>query len=317
MADVRPLYWDGTGLAEMTDAQKTSIRQRVVYMHGNNPSVDLSVIASSGSESTLSDTRWRSGQARTSATNYPSTTGYDPTLLTITYDKIDEASESPSSPTDTNNKRYPIYYDGTDIKAMTQTDFFDTFITQAIDLLVDGTDQDGTYRIYNGTSLTGHTLITGGAVYTDTRADLSASGFGSAASTIGTSGTYQDFPTTINTYYLFRTNQGTKYGTPSIQEPLYITTGNDLQEYTSGDFDTILAEEVRYYTGSVVGSRIQYSINGAGNTRGTSMVDSRLGVTNAGTRNILFVNANDYRAQDFPTGTQVTISTYNLNINRA
>ena len=56
----------------------------------------------------------------------------------------------------TNNKLYPVYYDGTDIRAMSATDVFDTFITQAIGMLVDGTDRGGTFRTVSYTHLRAH-----------------------------------------------------------------------------------------------------------------------------------------------------------------
>ena len=65
---------------------------------------------------------------------------------------------------------------------------------------------------------------------------------------------------------------------------------------------------------STDGYAISYSIgtSGSGNTRGSGIVDTRLnGTGNYQTR---FVNANDYRAQEFPNGTPTTINTYNLRI---
>ena len=60
--------------------------------------------------------------------------------------------------------------------------------------------------------------------------------------------------------------------------------------------------------------RITYSINGTGANRGTGMVDTRLDGTNYQTR---FVNADDYRAQEFPGGSPQTVNTYFLKITRS
>ena len=43
------------------------------------------------------------------------------------------------------------------------------------------------------------------------------------------------------------------------------------------------------------------------------MVDTRMNGSNYQTR---FVNANDYRAQEFPGGSATTVATYNLRIRR-
>jgi hypothetical protein len=51
-----------------------------------------------------------------------------------------------------------------------------------------------------------------------------------------------------------------------------------------------------------------------GNTRGTAMVDTRLnGAGNYQTRQV----SDDYRSQEFPNGSAVTITTTNLRITKA
>ena len=58
-----------------------------------------------------------------------------------------------------------------------------------------------------------------------------------------------------------------------------------------------------------------YSINGSGNNRGTGMADTRL--DGGGNYQQRFVNANDYRAQEFPNGTAQTQNTFFLKIARS
>jgi len=307
MAVRRPLYNDGNNLREMTSAMVTAIQDRCVYVHGSNPSVTLSVVGSSGTLDSMSDTRMRAGASTTDATNFD-TAGETPNVAQVTpivFDKISQVNASLSAPTDTNNRLYPVYYDGSGaIQAMTATDVFDTFITQAITSLVDGTDRDGTFRIHTATSLTDHTLISATPVFTDTRAN-------SAAYTAGGIPETQDQPTTITNYYLFRTNQGSA---PSITVPFQVTTGNDLQTYSTSSFDAMLLAEMRHHTVNTAGSRINYSINGTGNNRGSGMVDTRL---DGSTYQQRFVNANDYRTQEFPSGSPQTINTYFLKITRS
>ena len=284
----------------------TAIQNRCVYLYGGNPSVLLTVVGSSGDLDAITDTRLQAGAGTTDVTNFD-TAGETPNIstVTVTFDKISTALASLSAPTDTNNKLYPLYYNGTDVQAMNATDVFDTFIDPAITTLVDGNDRDGTFRIHTATSLSGHTLISSTPVFTDTRADVSAYAAGSIPET-------KDQPTTINNYYLFRTNQGSA---PTITVPFQLNSSNDFQTYTAANFDAMLLAEIRHHTVNTSGSRIVYSINGSGNNRGSGMVDTKL--DGGGNYQQRFVNANDYRTQEFPNGSPQTINTYFLKITRS
>jgi len=307
MAFVRPLYNDGNDLREMSIPQISLLQQRAVYAYGSSPSALLTVVGSSGSLDSMTDTRLQAGAQSTSATSTPSqSTTADPTQATpVVFDKISQSNQSVSTPTDTNNKLYPVYYDGTDIRAMSATDVFDTFITQAIGMLVDGTDRGGTFRIHNATSLSLNTLVDAAPVFTDTRADTSAYAAGSIPET-------QDQPFTVENYYLFKTDQTAAI---SITQPVQITSSNDLQTYPLANLDAMFLAELRHHTVNTSGSRITYSINGTGSNRGTGMVDTRL--DGSGNYQQRFVNANDYRTQEFPNGSPQTINTYFLKITRS
>ena len=307
MAFVRPLYNDGNDLREMSIPQISLLQQRAAYVYGSNPSALLTVVGSGGSLASMSDTRMQAGAGTTDVTNFD-TAGETPNVSQVTpivFDKINQANSSVSTPTDTNNKLYPVYYDGTDIRAMSATDVFDTFITQAIGMLVDGTDRGGTFRIHNSTSLSLNTLVDAAPVFTDTRADTSAYAAGSIPET-------QDQPFTVENYYLFKTDQTAAI---SITQPVQITSSNDLQTYPLANLDAMFLAELRHHTVNTSGSRITYSINGTGSNRGTGMVDTRL--DGGGNYQQRFVNANDYRTQEFPNGTPQTINTYFLKITRS
>lgn len=306
MAVRSPLYWDGTALREMSTSQVNQIVDRAVYTYGSNPSANVSVVASSGNISPgMTDTRMTAGAYSTRVDRFP-TEGEtaEPGTVTVTYDKISQSNNSVSTPTDTNSKAYPVYWNGTDIQAMNATDVFDTFINSAIGTLVDGNDRSGTYRIHTSTSLSGHTLISGTPVFTDTRANTGAYTAGGIPETL-------DQPTTISNYYVFRTNQGSA---PSFTTPLQIDSSNNLQEYSSSALDSMLLAELRHHTVNTVGSRILYSVNGTGNNRGSGMVNTKL--NGGGNYQTRFVNSNDYRAQEFPNGTATTVSTWFLRITR-
>jgi hypothetical protein len=305
MAVRSPLYWDGTALREMSTSQVNQIVDRAVYIYGSNPSANVSVVGSGGNISpNMTDTRMTAGAYSTRVDRYPNEgETAEPGSVTVTYDKISQSNNSVSTPIDTNSKAYPVYYDGSDIRAMNATDVFDTFINPAIDDLVDGSDRSGTYRIHTSTSLSGHTLISSTPVFTDTRANTSLYSAGSIPT--------GDFSTTISNYYLFRTNQGSA---PSFTAPLQIDSSNNLQEYSGSALNSMLLAELRHHTVNTTGSRILYSVNGTGNNKGSGMVNTKL--DGAGNYQTRFVNSNDYRAQEFPNGTAVTVSTWFLRIRR-
>lgn len=306
MAVRSPLYWDGSDLKEMSSAMITEIVDRTVYLYGSNPSANVTVVSSGGNISpNMTDTRMTAGAYSTRADRFP-TEGEtaEPGNVTVTYDKISQSNDSVSAPSDTNNKAYPVYWNGTDIQAMDATDVFDTFIDPAIDDLIDGNDRSGTYRIHTSTSLSAHTLISSTAVFTDTRANTGAYTANGIPEAL-------DQPTTISNYYLFRTDQGSS---PSVTVPLQIDSSNNLQEYSSSTLNSMLLAELRHHTVNTTGSRILYSVNGTGNNRGSGMVNTKL--NGGGNYKQHFQNANDYRAQEFPNGTAVTVSTWFLKITR-
>ena len=310
MAIRTPLYNNSGNLQQMTTAMVTEIVQQTVYQYSTDPSVALSVVSSGGSLTGLSDTRLQAGSQSTSATSAPSeATTAEPSVITVSYDKITSTSSGGSATTDS-GKTFPVYLDGlNNIQAMTHQDMLDTFIHPAIDLLASastGTDQAGTYQISTSASLSGNTEVSGAstAVFVDTRANTGAYTSGSIPETL-------DQPTTINSYYLQRIN-GTDN---SYTLPMIIDSSNHLQVSPESTFETILKNMVKYSAVNDSGFTISYSINGSGNNRGSGMVDTRLdGSGNYQTR---FVNANDYRAQEFPNGTAQTISTYFLKIHKS
>lgn len=306
MAVRSPLYWDGSDLKEMSSAMITEIVDRTVYLYGSNPSANVTVVSSGGNISpNMTDTRMTAGAYSTRADRFPNEgETAEPGNVTVTYDKISQSNNSVSAPSDTNDKAYPVYWNGTDIQAMNAADVFDTFIDPAIDDLIDGNDRSGTYRIHTSTSLSAHTLVSSTAVFTDTRANTGAYTAGGIPEAL-------DQPTTISNYYLFKTDQGSS---PSVTAPLQIDSSNNLQEYSSSTLNSMLLAELRHHTVNTTGSRILYSVNGTGNNKGSGMVNTKL--NGGGNYQPRFVGVNDYRAQEFPNGTAVTVSTWFLKITR-
>ena len=311
MAVRKPLYEVSGNLREMSTAMVDSIVDQIIYQYSLNPSVALSVVSSGGNLGTITDTRKQAGSYSTSTTAFPSeATTAEPSTVTVSYSKINSSTASVSPTTDT-GKTWPSYYNASgQIQAMNLQDVKDTFLHPAIDLLTAATtttQQAGTYHISSSSSVTGSTLVSATPVFSDTRADTSLYTAGSIPETL-------DQPTTITNYYLHRVNGSA----PSFTLPYYINASNNIQQFTSATFNSLVQEWIRYTAASSVdGYSISYNLgtSGSGNTRGSGMGDTIL--NGSGNYQQLYVNTDDYRAQEFPDGTAVTANTYYLRINKS
>ena len=228
-------------------------------------------------------------------------------LYKLSNSKINQTNAS-LTPTADTGKLWPVFYNSSNqIQAMSITDVEDTFLHPAIDILVSGstgTSQGGTYHISTSTSVSGSTLVSSTAVFQDTRANTSLYTAGGIPETL-------DQPTTITSYYLHKiTGSDTSYTLP-----FFINADNNIQIFAEATFESLLQEWIRHTAAaSTDGYRLSYSYT-TGNNRGTGMTDTKLdGSGNYQTR---FVNANDYRAQEFPNGTAQTQNTYYLKINKS
>ena len=311
MAVRTPLYLSSGNLKEMSSTMVDQIVDQVVYQYSIDPGVALSVVGSSGTLAAINDTRLQAGAMSTSTTAFPNeATTAEPTTVTVTYDKISHANSS-VSPTEDTGKTWPVYKTASNhIQAMTLTDVKDTFLHPAIDLLsaaTTTTQQAGTYTIHTATSLSGATIVSNTAIFTDTSADTSAYTAGGIGETL-------DQPTTITNYYLFKvTGSDTSY-----TAPMYITGANHIQEYTAGTFEGLLQEWIkRTAASSGDGYAISYNIgtSGSGNTRGSGIADTVL--TGSGNYQTYQAGADDYRAQEFPDGSTSTSATHYLKINKS
>lgn len=308
MAVRTPLYNDSGNIKQMTSAMVDEIVDQCVYQYSLNPSVTLSVVSSGGSVGTISDTRLQAGAMSSSVSATPSeATTAEPSTVTVNYAKIDSSSASVTPTTDT-GKTWPCYYNASNqIQAMSITDVRDTFLHPAIDLLTSGstgTSQGGTYHISTSTSVSGSSLVSSTAVFQDTRANTSLYTAGGIPETL-------DQPTTITSYYLHKITGADS----SYTLPFFINADNNIQIYAEATFESLLQEWMRYTAASSTdGYSISYSYT-TGTNRGTGMTDTKLdGSGNYQTR---FVNANDYRAQEFPNGSPQTQNTYYLKINKS
>ena len=322
MAVVKPLFINSdNNLQEMTDAQVLLHKQKAIYQYSLDPSALLTVVSNSGANmAAITDTRLQSGVSVVSVSADPSGSAGAPSATTdVSFDKINFAYDTSSGQTeDSDNRAFPIYRnsDG-DIRAMSLDDMKDTFLHPAIDLMVvadasaDDSNVAGTYRIHTASSLTDFTEVSGAntAIFTDT----TSTGF--AAGSIGTAGTTQEgSSSSVQSFFLLRRN-GTDVDTNSIKLA-QINSDGDIQEYSDGGTE-LLGNWLKFTAGqSGDGYKITYAIGASvsGTQRGSSILNKQLGSTVTSTT---LVNADDYRAQQFPSGSATTTNTYLFKINKA
>ena len=307
MAVRRPLYYVGGNLREMSSAQIDAVVAQVSYQYSLNPSITLSVdtVNVSPNIGSITDTRLIAGTTSTSATSYPNPP--DTSTKTLTINRTAQTIASVSAVSPPSGFTRPMYWNGSALQVMSDQDIKDTFIFPAAINLAAATTttaQGGTYRIHTADSLTGHTLVSANPIYEDTRAN---------AALYNTTNEVQDQPTTIQNYYLMKINGAES----DYVRPIANLTSNDnFRTFTKTDFDTMLQSYIRYVVVNETGYQLSYNIGsiGDGEIRGSGMTDTKL---DSQVRRIRFVNANDYRAQDVPTGTPQTIATYYLRIHRS
>ena len=309
MAIRAPLYYSAGNLKAMTSTEVDEIISQAIYQYSLSPSVALSVVSSGGNVGSITDTRQQAGVVSTDASAFPpESTTAEPTTVTVTYDKINQTINSGGAPTDS-GKTWPVYRTATsNIQAMSLQDVKDTFLHPAIDLLVSatlGTDQGGTYHINTSNNVAGSTLVSGTPIFVNTQADTNAYD----STTIGDHAL--DNPSTIQNYYLHQLNGANN--TPKT--PLYVTAGNDLREYVTADWNTLIGNALKYTAAaSVDGYKITYSYS-SGTNRGSGMADTIL--TGSGNYQTRQVGGDDYRAQEFPNGSASTANTWFLKINKS
>lgn len=314
MAVRKPLKLNGDIIQPMSTAEVNALLSRAIYAFSLNPAVTLSRVTSGGSLGSLTDTRLIAGAGSTRVDRYPTESETaDVSTTTSSVARIDETVTNTSKP----SKLLPALAYATpegNIKAWTEEDLYDTLIHPAIDLLVSGsltTYQAGTYFISTSNSVTGATLVDSNPVFTDTRANSSLYTSGGIPEDV-------DQPEIVQNYYLHQLNPSTN---GISARPLCILNASEdpggdagnLKEYPLSDLDTYFQNAINYSASQEVGWRIRYSYT-TGNNRGTMITDTNLDGSTYRTR---FVNADDYRAQEHPSGSSTIINTYYLKINKS
>ena len=306
-----PLIYNGAQLQEMKASDLSNIFSLAVYYYSLSPSRTLTVSGSGGNLTAIDDTRLQAGAASTASGSFPSeSTTAEPSVVTVSYQRITQVTGSAPITTSDTGKTFPVYWNGTQAQAMTEQDFLDTFVYPTINLLSAGTttsDQAGTYFVSTSTSVAGATLVSSTPIFSDTRADLSLYSAGEIEETL-------DQPQTVTNYYLHLIDGVL----PTYNPPIYIDGSNNLKQYSESEIGTLLQEYVKNQViSSSSGYQISYNIDGSiGNARGSAMVNTQL-IGGSGNYQTRFVNANDYRAQEFPDGTPNTVNTYTFKIQKS
>ena len=306
-----PLLYNGSQLQQAKTSDLDKLYSLAAYYWSQSPSRTLTVVGSGGNLSSIDDTRLQAGAMSTSSGSFPSeATTAEPSVVTVSYQRINQVTASAPITTSDTGKTFPIYWNGTQVQAMTEQDFIDTFVQPTINLLTAGTttsDQAGTYHIATSTSVAGSTLVSSTPVFTDTRADTSAYTAGEIEETL-------DQPQTITNYYLHQIDGVLGDYNP----PIFIDGSNNLKQYSAAEIGALFQEYIRNAAvNSSNGYQISYNIDGSiGNARGSAMVNTQL-TGGSGNYQTRFVGANDYRAQEFPDGTPNTVNTYTFKIQKS
>lgn len=314
-------------IQEMDSGSINNVHAFAPYAYGNNslgPSAKLEVNTANGtlmSGQPFVDTYYIAGAYTTRVDRF-STEAETPNISMVTdnYNRLRVVYDSTSLPTgDTNNLQYPLYLyntgSGADIdthlRTMSRQDFIDTFVLPALSILdvwsaSTTNQQQGTYFLTTSASPANATLVSSTPVAVNSQANVAA---------YTSSGIPEAQKQTLDTnYYLARVNYPpTSYAVYDSELgkydlPLYIDAGTEqIRQHTPTSWANLLGPWLRYYLAtSGSGYDIIYSLS-SGNQRGSTYTDTRVVPTGTGytTR---YVNTDDYRTQEFPTGTATTIT---------
>jgi hypothetical protein len=305
-----PLWYNSGNLQEMTAAEIVQWQVAAIYVYASSPTVVLTInTGSAGNLAAINDTRLQAGAMSSNANAFVAESGTaEPSIVNVAYDRIHRArtTSGVGQVADT-AITFPVWYNSGTIQAMTLTDFKDTFVSPAITLLVAASESNntgGTYTISTATSVSGYTLISGTPVFTDTRANTGAYTAAGMPETL-------DQPTTITNYYLHRRNGADS--TPSRNLLLAEGGSGGLIEGATATMKNLIGNWIRYDAANTSGQKILYTMaTSGGSTRGSGIVDTRL--NGAGNYQTLQSYGTAYRSQEFPNGSAVTVTTYNLRI---
>lgn len=317
MTAYRPLVSDNNiRIKECTSGEYDQMHQQIAYLYSQNPTVELSVVASSGNISpTMVDRRYFTGTSQDTG-NAAFGTATNPTVANdVTYDKISQTVTTVTKPT---YSLKPVRVDGSvGVMEMTEQDVVDTFISPVIaNMLTASTASAGMagggYFISTTASVANATNL--GTVYIDTRS------VGNGAYPLLTLNTGEQFfdTNTINEYRLQRADGVAA----SCRTPLIVDGTSGLRHMTVSEFDTYFADLIRYCIYGYAGQTLRYNVgtngSGSGTVQGSVMTDTQL--TGSTQENRVVdpgdTDPNDYMSQLQPSGAPSTHNYYELKLER-
>jgi len=315
MAVRTPLYYDDTSsastpiLKEMSSGQIDEIKNAFKQLYFQSPSVQLTVVGSGGNLGTLYDSRLVAGAVSTGTASFPGEEiTEEPQITQVGLSRINQVVNTVAVPANTNSIEYPIYYavsgsGNPELRSMSLQDMYDTFAYDVVDN--DLSSAGEIYTISTSTTLAGYTEVSGSGtpVFTDTRANPA----GYSAIPAGEDSTTT---TEVTSYYLHKKD----YVTPAYQAPARLTTLGNIITPDTATWNSVFKSIIRYMVANVNSYKLRYEINGAGATCGTVMTDTRL--EGSGNYQTFLGGDDDYRAQEFPDGSSVTINEYKLTIQK-
>lgn len=313
---------------EMSTAGVNIIHQFAPWVLAQNPAVRIEVGTSNGAQlggQPFVDTFMRTNGFTTSVSSYP-TDAPDIVQDSDNYSRLRLIQDSVSLPTsDVNNFEYPLYLyntgTGLDIdthfRAMTRSDFIDTFVTPALTSHFTSStyfsgnnnkEQAGTYYLSTNISPSGGTAVSSTPVAVNKVADTAT-----YAANIGGVNIYN----TETNYYMIKVNPSSTefalFDAPlgTYDLPLYFDAGTEeLKTHTPTSWANLLGPFLRYYTGTAgTGYTVGYNLDGTGANdvqKGVTYADTRR--TTAFTRANAFFGVDDYRTQEYPSGAIQTIA---------
>lgn len=310
-----PLYYDDTSsastpiLKEMSSGQIDEIKNAFKQLYFQSPSVQLTVVGSGGNLGTLYDSRLVAGAVSTGTAAFPGEENtQEPQITQVGLSRINQVVSTVAVPPNTNNIEYPIYYGvsgagNPELRSMNLQDMYDTFVADDDSQTYYTLIANEIYTISTSTTVAGYTEVSGSGtpIFTDTRAN--PAGY----STIPAS---EDSTTTteVTSYYLHKKD----YVTPAYQAPARLTSQGNIITPDTATWNSVFQRIIRYMVANVNGYKLRYEINGAGATCGTVMTDTRL--EGSGNYQTFLGGDDDYRAQEFPDGSSVTINEYELTV---
>ena len=252
MAFRRPLkiHYPTKDLKEMSDSDILSLRHRAIYCYGTDPSVKLNYVNDSGNLGTMIDQRSIAGAGQTSLND---ALGNKTSLTSISWSKINlQFDSSFTGGIVDSGSQFPVYWDSANdaIRAMTDSDFYDTITRPAINILTNGSltnKQAGIFHFStDSASDSDSTLVTSNPIFIDTVADVEAYRVGSLYETI-------DQPKTLEKYYLHKMNADSSISPGNLLPKLlkiYQNTADSnhvgVQEYDSSGMDDILCKSINH-----------------------------------------------------------------------